>query len=174
MTNSPGHVSYITHDAPVWRAEHNYIAMVDLAPFGFEDEWEQVWLRPLEGDEFEFCCIPFRVYGVALGDRVKLRDGKFVSSVASKSGRRVFRVFFTAPRPPIRGSDLRGALRSAISSGGFLSEWSGDRHVAVDIPAAVDPAGLFAAVEREIRDGTAYWEWGDAEPFKAEVGGHAE
>jgi hypothetical protein len=99
VVNQTGEISYITHDAPAWRPTNSYIAMVDLAPFGFENEQEQLWLRPLAGDEFEVCCIPFRVYGVALGDRVNIRNGRFVSNVVSSSGRRVFRVFFTDPRP---------------------------------------------------------------------------
>jgi hypothetical protein len=166
MDNSTGTTSYITHDAPVWRPmENGYIAMVDLVPFGFENEQEQVWLRSLGEGEFEVCCIPFRVYGVSLGDRVKLSDGRFISGVLSRSGRKVFRVFFTDPRPPVNAPDSRETLRSVIISGRFLSEWSGDRHVAIDVPESCDPAQLFEAVEAEIRNGTAYCEWGDSEPF---------
>jgi hypothetical protein len=62
----------------------------------------------------------------------------------------------------------------AISSGGFLAEWSGNRHVAVDIPISTDPVQLFAAVEGEIENESAYWEWGDSEPFREEVGGRFE
>ncbi|MFE9535471.1 DUF4265 domain-containing protein [Streptomyces sp. NPDC006691] len=167
MANPVDGVSYITHDTPVWRPTSSYMAVVDLAPFGFENEQEQVWLRPLAGDEFEICCIPFRAYGISLGDRVGLRDGRFVASILSRSGRRVFRVFFTDPRPPVGYKDARHSLRSAISSGDFLAEWSGDRHVAIDIPESTDPTQLFAAVEGEIRNESAYWEWGDSEPFSA-------
>ncbi|WP_406725814.1 DUF4265 domain-containing protein [Streptomyces sp. GD-15H] len=166
MNDSTGRISYITHDAPAWRPTGNgYIAMVDLAPFGFENEQEQVWLRSLGGEEFEVCCIPFQIYGVSLGDRVKLSDGRFVSGVLSRSGRKVFRVFFTDPRPPINVPDSRDALRSAIAAGRFLSEWSGDRHVAIDVPESCDPVQLFEAIEGEVINETAYCEWGDSEPF---------
>jgi hypothetical protein len=46
VVNQTGEISYITHDAPAWRPTNSYIAMVDLAPFGFENEQEQLWLRP--------------------------------------------------------------------------------------------------------------------------------
>lgn len=143
------------------------MAMVDLAPFGFENEHEQLWLRPLPGDQFEVCCIPFRVYGMALGDVVRLGGGgRFIESVVSSSGRLVFRVFFAEPRPPLTGEDSRDALREAISSGEFLAEWSGDRHVAVDIPEGVDPSRLFRSVEQEVQHESAFWEWAHSEPFK--------
>jgi hypothetical protein len=38
VVNQTGEISYITHDAPAWRPTNSSIAMVDLAPFGFENE----------------------------------------------------------------------------------------------------------------------------------------
>ncbi|MBT2487499.1 DUF4265 domain-containing protein [Streptomyces sp. ISL-96] len=165
MADSADGISYITHNAPAWRPASSHIAMVDLAPFGFENEQEQVWLRPLGEEGFEVCCIPFRVHGVSLGDRGKLSDGRFVSGVLSRSGRRVFRVFFTDPRPPVDFPDSRDGLRFVILSGGFLAEWSGDRHVAIDIPESCDPSPLFRAIEDAAINETVYCEWGDSEPF---------
>src|SRR5438874_197376 len=92
MTPSVGGISYIVHESPVWRPENSYMAVVDLAPFGFDNEQEQIWLRPLSEDQFEVCCIPFRVYGMALGDVVRLKRGRFIESVIAPSGRLVFRV----------------------------------------------------------------------------------
>ncbi|MFF0163254.1 DUF4265 domain-containing protein [Streptomyces sp. NPDC005263] len=142
------------------------MAMVDLAPFGFEDERERMWVRPLADGKFEICCIPFRVYGMALGDVVRLHEGRWVENVVASSGRLVFRVFFAEPRPPVTGGDSREALREAISVGGFIAEWSGDRHVAVDIPEGVDPSRLFSSVEQEVESGSAFWEWAHSEPFR--------
>ncbi|WP_190076188.1 DUF4265 domain-containing protein [Streptomyces morookaense] len=139
---------------------------MDLEPFGFPNTLEQLWLRELPGEVFEVSCIPFRSYGLALGDVVGLREGKLVASVKARSGRRVFHVFFTEPRPPEGGIDSRALLREAIASEGFLSEWSGDRHIAIDVPADADPSGIYRAVEEEVHRGTAYWEWADAEPFR--------
>ncbi|MET8243118.1 DUF4265 domain-containing protein [Streptomyces sp. NPDC005202] len=156
-------ITYITHEDPVGREAENYIAMVDLEPFGFDGMCEQIWLSTRTDGGYEVACIPFRVYGMALGDVVELRDSRFVERVAGRSGRRVFRVFFVEPRP---SDDSRHALKRAVQSGGFLSEWSGDRHVAVDVPESSDPSPLFRAVQHEIDAGTAFWEWGDSEPFR--------
>ncbi|MFD6328406.1 DUF4265 domain-containing protein [Streptomyces niveus] len=166
MVDSVGGITYITHDDPVWRpAENGYVALVDLAPFGFEGEQEQVWLRGVGEGEFEVCCVPFRIYGMSLGDKVELSDGRFVSGVVARKGRKVFRVFFADPRPATATLDSRGPLRAAVLAGGFLSEWSGDRHVAIDIPDLSDPSAIFAAIDEEVRNETAYCEWGDSEPF---------
>ncbi len=155
--------TYIAHEDPVGRGAENYIAMVDLEPFGFEKMCEQIWLSTRTGGGYEVACIPFRAYGLALGDVVELRDSRFVERVVERSGRRIFRVFFMEPRPRI---DSRLALRNALQSGGFLSEWSGDRHIAIDVPGSSDPSPLFRAVQCEIDAGTAFWEWGDSEPFQ--------
>ncbi|MFG2913177.1 hypothetical protein ACGF0D_09840 [Kitasatospora sp. NPDC048298] len=58
-------------------------------------------------------------------------------------------------------------IKSGISAAGLLSEWSGDRHVAVDIPPDTDASQLFEIMEREVTEGRAFWEWADAMPFSA-------
>src|SRR5690348_11098884 len=86
---------FVVHEAPAWRATANYLAMADLAPFGFSDMQEQIWLRSLPDGGYETCCIPFRAYGFTLGDVVELdRAGKQIAAVRSKGGHRAFRVFF--------------------------------------------------------------------------------
>jgi hypothetical protein len=137
-------IVYVRHEDPAWRPEQAYVAMVDLAPFGLAGQQEQVWLRPLPGGEFEVACIPFCVYGLALGDRVALVGERFVGRVVAPSGRRVFRVFFTEPRPP---GDAREALRAAVVEGDFLAEWQGERHVAIDVPEDAVTTGLWRAAE---------------------------
>ncbi|MEV7098127.1 DUF4265 domain-containing protein [Amycolatopsis sp. NPDC051045] len=156
-------IVYVTHEDPVWRPEPAYIALVDLAPFGLDGQQEQVWLKPSADGGLEVACIPFCAYGMALGDRVALADERFVARVVARSGRRVFRVFFTEPRPP---GDAREALRTAIAEGGFLAEWQGDRHVAIDVPEGAATSAVWMAVREEIENQTAYWEWADGEPFR--------
>ena len=99
--------SYINHEDPARRPDRAYMAMADLAPFGSPDTCEQLWLKPLDGGEYEVCCIPFRAYGIALGDRVGLSARDFVDRVVHHSGRRVLRVLFIDPRPQPGGPDLR-------------------------------------------------------------------
>jgi hypothetical protein len=142
------------------------MAMVDLSPFGFPNMNEQMWLKQLDERRYEVSCIPFRVYGLALGDHVELEEGQFISQVVQGSGRRVLRVFFTDPRPSVTGDDLRQDLVRAVELAGLLSEWSGDRHVAIDMPSSSDMRGVYASVTREIEAGSAVWEWADSEPFQ--------
>lgn len=145
-----GQISYVMHEAPAWRPDEGYIAMIDLAPFGFPDLNEQIWLKQVGEARYEVRCVPFRAYGIALGDEVELHDGRFVSRVVQDSGRRVLRIFFTNPRPLENGDDAREALTRELDSAGLLSEWSGDRHIAIDVPAGAIMQGVYDSVAGEI------------------------
>lgn len=156
-------MKFIIHENPVRRSDGNYIARIDLAPFGFDGEVEQVWLKRLTDEQFSLCCIPFRAYGVSLDDIVELSaDRVTVSRVARMSGRRSLRILF------LPSSDLPAVLdrvRGEISRLGLMSEWSGDRHVAIDVPPGVDVAGVLQIAEREESASRGYWEWSDTAPF---------
>ena len=160
-------VQYITHEIPAWRAAANYLAMADLAPFGFPDMREQIWLRSLSDGAYEVCCIPFRVYGMSLGDIVELdADGKMIVRVRTKGGHRAFRVFF----PPKVGEpglrDIRNRIDTTVRAQGLVVEWSGERHLAVDVTAERGIDTLWAEIQPEIGDESALWEWGDVEEFR--------
>jgi hypothetical protein len=45
-------------------------------------------------------------------------------------------------------------------------EWSGDRHLAVDVTAERGIDTLWAEIQPEIDDESALWEWGDVEEFR--------
>lgn len=157
-------VTYVSHEDPAWRCEQNYMAMVDLAPFDLGGMFEQLWLRELdEGGGYEVCCIPFYAYGLALGDVVRRSGADTVDSLISKSGRRALRVFFAEPRPSV---DSRSVLRGAVESAGLLSEWNGDRHVAIDVPDISVMQPVFDSVQGEIENGSAFWEWSDSKNFR--------
>ncbi|MFI2378775.1 DUF4265 domain-containing protein [Streptomyces sp. NPDC018964] len=156
-------ITYVSHEDPAWRGEKNYMAMADLARFDLDGMLEQLWLRELaEGAGYEVCCIPFYVYGLALGDVVGKSEADTIDRLISKSGRRVLRVLFTEPRP---AGDSRAALRSAVDSADLLSEWNGDRHVAIDVPDVPAAQPVFDSVQEEIQQGTAFWEWSDSKNF---------
>ncbi|MFF1560825.1 hypothetical protein [Streptomyces sp. NPDC058279] len=55
-----------------------------------------------------------------------------------------------------------------IAVAGLLSEWNGDRHVAVDIPPEAKPSTLFDIMQREVSEGRAFWKWADAMPFSTQ------
>ncbi|MEU6770672.1 DUF4265 domain-containing protein [Streptomyces sp. NPDC046759] len=138
--------------------------LVGLDAFDLPGMLEQLWLREVgvEGS-YEVCCIPFYAYGLALGDVVEKGESETVNRVVKKSGRRVLRVLFAEPRPL---TDSRSALRRAVESAGLLSEWNGDRHVAIDVPDVAVMQPVFDSVQ-EIQNGTAFWEWSDAKEFRS-------
>ncbi|PIB00002.1 MULTISPECIES: DUF4265 domain-containing protein [Streptomyces] len=160
---------FIVHDDPVGRAQSNYIAHANLAPFGLNGQMEQLWLKPLNDGTFSIACIPFRVYGVALGDRVLLSADDEVSEVVGLSRHRVLRMLLMPGPDPTRLTEATARIKQEIDAAGLLSEWSGDRHVAVDVPPQTTPSRLFEVMEREVAEAGAFWEWADAMPFSTPV-----
>ncbi|MFI0514457.1 DUF4265 domain-containing protein [Streptomyces sp. WSLK1-5] len=128
---------------------------------------EQLWLRPTGHGTYEVCCLPFRAYGLALGDQVTLdAEGRKVAAVVSRSGNRVFRVFVPTSVPDGKFSLVRSRIVSAIDACGATAEWSGDRHVAIDVPAEGSVGDVWAVI-REFED-VLFWEWADVEEFRVE------
>lgn len=157
---------YITHEAPVGRAASNYIAMVDLAPFGFADQCEQVWLSEPAGGVARLACLPFRVYGLARYDVVGLDPaGQRVVELIEPSGHRLLRVLLAATGEP-GTARLREAVVAAVTGLGLAMEWSGERHVAVDMPPGSSVGPLEPLLRPHLTAGTVQWEWADAEPFR--------
>ncbi|MEV0990820.1 DUF4265 domain-containing protein [Streptomyces sp. NPDC049949] len=159
---------FIVHDEPVGRVQSNYIAQADLAPFGLDGQMEQLWLTPLKDDTYSIACIPFQTYGLALGDRVRLSANGQVSEVVGSSSHRVLRMLLMPAPDPKQLTETMDRIRTAIDAAGLLSEWSGDRHVAVDIPPEAEPSVLFDIMQREVSEGRAFWEWADAMAFSAQ------
>ncbi|MGV9984368.1 DUF4265 domain-containing protein [Streptomyces olivaceus] len=159
---------FIVHDDPVGRAQSNYIAHANLAPFGLDGQMEQLWLTPLNDGTFSLACIPFRTYGLALGDQVLLSADDQVSEVVGLSWHRVLRILLMPSQDPERLAEATSRIKHEIEAAGLLSEWSGDRHVAVDVPPQVNPSQLFDVVEREVAEAGAFWEWADAMPFSTQ------
>ncbi|MFJ6392337.1 DUF4265 domain-containing protein [Streptomyces sp. NPDC091972] len=158
---------FIVHDDPVGRTQSNYIARADLARFGLDGQMEQLWLKPLNDGTFSVACIPFRVYGLALGDRVLLSADDSISEVVEFSRHRVLRMLLMPSPDPTRLTGATARIKHEIDAAGLLSEWSGDRHVAVDVPPRTTPSQLFEVMEREVAEAGAFWEWADAMPFSA-------
>ncbi|WP_410791680.1 DUF4265 domain-containing protein [Kribbella sp. C-35] len=107
-------MKFIVHHEPALRADSNYIARIALAPFGFDGEAEQVWLRRTAHGVGTMCCIPFRAYGVALGDTVHISpDGATVTQVVARSGRRVLRALVVEPDPAGAAAELEEHIARA-------------------------------------------------------------
>jgi len=141
--------------------------MVDLSPFDFMNMEEQVWLQLLPDGGFKVCCIPFRAYGLTLGDIVELdSDRRNVARVQAKGGHRAFRVFFPPElREPELG-EVRIRVDRLIQMDSLAAEWSGDRHVAIDVPPGREISRIRQDIQPEVESGKAFWEWADVEGFR--------
>lgn len=96
-----------------------------------------------------------------------LDDEDYVSEVVGTAWHRTLRLAFV---PGLPADDLRAAadgIRAETGAAGLLSEWEGDRLVAVDVPPDVEPAGLLAVMGALVEAGHARCEWADAMPFAA-------
>ncbi|MGW1910416.1 DUF4265 domain-containing protein [Streptomyces sp. NPDC002076] len=161
-------MKFIVHDDPVGRSTSNYIAQADLGPFGLDGQVEQLWLKPANEDgSYEVACIPLFTYGLALGDTVLLTGDDHVSEVVRTAGHRTLRLLFV---PDLPTADLQRAterIKAEVLAAGLLSEWSGERFIAVDIPSDTGAPGLIAVTEEMVHKGQAFWEWASGRPFSA-------
>jgi hypothetical protein len=121
---------FVVHQDPVWRERANFVINAELPEADRPKRYEQLWARQLAGDRFEVCCIPFFVFGLALGDVVATspRDGRtfVVDKVVEPSGRYVFRVWFGQSFHP------RDEIAGELEALGSLIEWSSRNLLAVD------------------------------------------
>jgi hypothetical protein len=70
----------------------------------------------------------------------------------------------------VPAADLHQAadrIKAEILVAGLLSEWSGGRFIAVDIPTGMDAPGLIAVTEDVVNKRQAFWEWAFSQPFSA-------
>jgi hypothetical protein len=124
----PDSAKFSVHRDPAWRDRANFIIQ---APLEEEHHFEQLWVRQLEADLFEVCCIPFFLYDVALGDIVKTAlqgESRYVMTGVERSlGRYVFRAFFSEAQYGYRDSVV-----AELEELGALMEWSSPSLVAID------------------------------------------
>lgn len=121
---------FVVHENPVWRDRSNFIIHAELPETDRTRKFEQLFVKQLADDRFEVCCIPFFVYGIALGDVVATSpkdERKYVvTEVAKSSGRYVFRVWFGESFHP------RDEVAEELKALGALIEWSSLNLLAVD------------------------------------------
>jgi len=154
------------HEDPTLHKKNYYIARIDLAPFGFDDLIEQVWLSRLSAAEFLMCCIPFRAYGLALGDVVRLsQDGSLITEIVRPSGNRVMRALLVDGLSSRERSAIAESLNDVTRNADLMQEWSGDRYIAIDIPPSKKTDTLIDLLKSEQHNGRLFWEWGDVIPF---------
>jgi hypothetical protein len=156
---------HIVHDDPVERKDSNYIAQIDLAPFGLDGQHEQVWLHDLADGTYALACIPFMAYGLALGDVVRLAADGRVEQLVRRGGHRTLRLLLVEDADTARLAATVDAAKFCVASAGLLSEWHGERFIAVDVPPGAPAGVVFDTMGRIVHDGLGHWEWADALPF---------
>jgi hypothetical protein len=145
-----------THPNPVWRDRADYIVMADLSP-EMPDRYEQLWARRVRPGVFELCCLPFFLYGAALGDEFIVRevDGDVIlDRVTRRSGHDVLRVGLRR-----HAVSEHEELHRAIAQSGLPHEWHASGYVAVDIAGGDVPSDLAGTVERLSAGGLVEYEW---------------
>ncbi|MGO4454268.1 DUF4265 domain-containing protein [Arthrobacter sp. RAF14] len=124
---------YKLHDEPIWRAKSNYIINAAIPD---SEYFEQLYVRNIDGESYEVCCIPFFLYNVSLGDTVTTRvEGPqryLLNEVTEQSSRYVYRAYFSEENLPNRGK-LMDRLRDLDC--GY--EWFSRSLVAIDSRGSV-------------------------------------
>jgi uncharacterized protein DUF4265 len=161
----PAVMNFIVHDAPALRGASNYVARIDLAPFGFDGQIEQVWLQRT-GDDCEamLCCIPFRAYGLALRDRVRISADSTVIELVRRSGNRAMRALL-ADLGAEQIRTVKAEIDARITRAGLLFEWSGGRHVAIDVPPGANADSIMDYFDIQEDADRLHWEWSDVARF---------
>ncbi len=77
-----------SHIHPVWRDQANFLIHAEIALENQFWGYEQLWTKQIEPLKFMICCIPFFVYGIALGDIVNTEhnDDYFLKDLSIRSG----------------------------------------------------------------------------------------
>lgn len=134
------------HNEPVWGQRADGLLLADLTDHGLPGKWEQLWVRARGIGDFEICCLPFFLYGLALGDVVTAaldRDGNLVlTGRAKSSGRHLLRVAVSSAE---HRQVIHEAIHRALTGLKLMHEWHRDGYAAIDLPADFDPN---AAIDR--------------------------
>lgn len=149
---------FIVHADPVWRGRSNFIINAELGEEDLPYRFEQLWVRQLEEDRFEICCIPFFLFDVALGDVVTTapRAGRqyVFDRVVEPSGRFVFRVWFGESFHP------RDEIAEQLTQLGALLEWSSVNLLSVDAADAAHAQGVAEFLQTRQELGQLLYETG--------------
>ena len=144
--------TFATHEDAVWHRLH-YFSLVVPIPDA-EAYYEQLVCERAGENRYRLLCIPFFLYGVALGDilegdaSAELEDLEF--QVAERSGRSVYRVWFDSGSVAV----IEDCLTN-LTSLGALTEQSSKRLYAID---AENPK-IAERVEAYLRKGESSGKW---------------
>jgi hypothetical protein len=116
---------YVQHPLPPWADPPNYV-IHGAGMYEGATVTEQLWARKADDDTFELLCLPFYLYGLALGDTVRCAPSDELM-VVTRSGRELIRVWF-----PTGCADPE-AFDGQVGEFGARTEWYSHRYVAIDV-----------------------------------------
>lgn len=120
------------HYNPVHASD--FFIRADLSDYGMPGRFEQIWVKTINDRVFQVCCVPFFVYGIALGDLVETDDEFTFQRIASKSGHKTLRI---AVAKKTDDAHLHTVCHEWVVQSGLLHEWYSDGYLAVDLPPDV-------------------------------------
>jgi len=147
----------VTHSRPAWGDRADFLIAAALGPIegALEWKWEQLWARRISTNRFEVCCIPFFVYGLALGDEVETNELFVIQRRVRTAGHHTYRAWFTDP-------DARIEVHETLTEWGYLVEWrysTGDL-IAIDAESEKSAQVLVKYLEDHARAERLIWEIG--------------
>jgi hypothetical protein len=117
------------HPFPIWRDRANFVFAAHQGMKDGKNEWEQLWGQEVAPRRYVVCCIPFFVYGVALGDEIEIDTDFVFQRVLRFSGQVTFRVWFGK-----QDATKRQDLVREIEAMKPLMEWSSENLLALSVP----------------------------------------
>ena len=147
------------HQDPIWRDRANFIFFVPIGTQDGKAEWEQVWGTQTAEQRFVLCCIPFFVYGLALGDEVETDTDFVVQRVVQASGQITFRVWFGS-----QPAATRHELVREIEAMTPLLEWSSENLLALSARDETEAQKIADYLQAREEQGLLQYENGRARP----------
>ena len=121
------------HPHPAWRERSDYLLHVPVEHTGDSEYFEELWTRQVGENLHEICCIPFFIFGLALGDTVEFHQGKVPAeslTLIEPSGHETYWVWIDDNCPISEMERIRDKLiEHWIEHEGF-----GFKLLAIDIP----------------------------------------
>ncbi len=130
------------HHSPV--SASDFFIRVDLSQHGMAGRFEQLWVKKIDSQKFQICCIPFFTYGIALGDIVETDNDFTLLRILTKSGHRTLRVAIVIKEEQEIIHDI---LHEWVNNTGLEYEWYASGYLAVDIPPDINILSCFSNLE---------------------------
>lgn len=125
------------HLNPIWRNKADFIIRAQILPLESSlkpSDWEQLWSRKVSAYTFELCCIPFFIYGYALGDIVEVDQTFVIQNLYKPSGHRTYRIWFDE----VVEERMRISIVSELIDQQFVIEYYSEKLVGVNVDSKIE------------------------------------